>query len=150
MVRDQELVASRKEAKRRKKIKKLLNFDYTLLLIIIFILALGLVMLYSTSAYAASLKRGDSAYYLKRQMFASGLGFVGMFFSTKIDYRRWSHFVWPFYIGSMVLCVMVIFVGTTINGQARWLSIGGLSIQPSEIAKVAVIFVFCNSSSLLI
>lgn len=144
MVRDQELVASRKEAKRRKKIKKLLNFDYTLLLIIIFILALGLVMLYSTSAYAASLKRGDSAYYLKRQMFASGLGFVGMFFSTKIDYRRWSHFVWPFYIGSMVLCVMVIFVGTTINGQARWLSIGGLSIQPSEIAKVAVILLLAN------
>ena len=144
MVRDQELAASRKEAKQRKKIKKLLNFDYTLLLIIIFILALGLVMLYSTSAYAASLKRGDSAYYLKRQMFASGLGFIGMFFSTKIDYRRWAHLVWPFYITSMVLCVMVIFVGTTLNGQARWLSIGGITIQPSEIAKVAVILLLAN------
>ena len=53
MVREQDYAASRKEARRRKKIIKLLNFDYTLLLIVIFILAFGLVMLYSTSAYAA-------------------------------------------------------------------------------------------------
>ena len=59
MVREKEYAASRREARRRKKKKKLLNFDYTLLLIVIFILAFGLVMLYSTSAYAAALKKGD-------------------------------------------------------------------------------------------
>lgn len=144
MVRNPELAASRREAKQRKKIKKLLNFDYTLLLIVIFILAFGLVMLYSTSAYAAALKRGDSSYYLKRQMFAAGLGFVGMFFSTKIDYRRWAHLVWPFYMISIVLCIMVIFVGTTINESSRWLNVGGISVQPSEIAKVAVILLLAN------
>ena len=90
MVREQEYASLRKEARKRKKLKKLLNFDYTLLLIVIFILAFGLVMLYSTSAYAAALKTGNSAYYLKKQLFAACLGFVGMFFSTKIDYRRWS------------------------------------------------------------
>ncbi len=144
MVRDNELAASRKEAKKRKKIKKLLNFDYTLLLIVIFILALGLVMLYSTSAYAASLKRGDSSYYLKRQLFAAGLGFAGMLFTTKVDYRRWSNLVWPFYLMAIVLCTMVIFVGKTINESSRWLYIGGISIQPSEIAKVAVILLLAN------
>ncbi|MBO6128146.1 MAG: cell division protein FtsW [Pseudobutyrivibrio sp.] len=144
MVREQEYLTSRKEAKQRKRIKKLLNFDYTLLLIVIFILAFGLVMLYSTSAYAAALKRGNSIYYLKRQMFAAGLGFVGMFFSTKIDYRRWSNLVWPFYIISIFLCVIVIFVGSTINGQSRWLNIGGIQFQPSEIGKIAVIMLLAS------
>ena len=144
MVREKEYAASRREARRRKRIKKLLNFDYTLLLIVIFILAFGLVMLYSTSAYAAALKKGNSVFYLKRQMFAAGLGFVGMFFSTKIDYRRWSHFVWPIYIISIFLCIIVVFVGTNINGQSRWLSIGGIQFQPSEIGKVAVIMLLAN------
>lgn len=144
MVREEEYIASRKEARRRKRIKKLLNFDYTLLLIVIFILAFGLVMLYSTSAYAAALKQGNSIFYLKRQMFAAGLGFVGMFFSTKIDYRRWSHFVWPFYMVAIFLCVIVVFVGKNINGQSRWLSIGGIQFQPSEIGKVAVILLLAN------
>jgi cell division protein FtsW len=140
MVRDdRELAASRKEARQRKKIKKLLNFDYTLLLIVIFILAFGLVMLYSTSAYAASLKRGNSIFYLRKQAMAAGLGFVGMFFSTKIDYRRWGALVWPIYMFSVFLCVLVIFAGVTINESSRWLNIAGVQFQPSEIAKVAVI-----------
>ena len=144
MVREQDYAASRKEARRRKKIIKLLNFDYTLLLIVIFILAFGLVMLYSTSAYAAALKRGDSTYYLTKQLFAAGLGFVGMFFSTKIDYRRWSTLVWPLYLSSIFLCVFVILLDRNINGQSRWLSVGGISVQPSEIAKVAVILLLAN------
>lgn len=144
MVREQDAALSRKEARRRKKIKKLLNFDYTLLLIIVFILAFGLVMLYSTSAYGAALKRGDSVYYLKRQLFAACLGFVGMFFSTKIDYRRWENLTFPFYIFSFFLCLAVIFMGSDINGQSRWFNIGGLSIQPSELGKVAVIMLLAN------
>ncbi len=77
MARDRELAAARKEARQRRKISKLLNFDYTLLLIVIFILAFGLVMLYSTSAYAAALKKeGDSIYYLRKQAQAAALGFA--------------------------------------------------------------------------
>ena len=144
MVREQDAALSRKEAKRRKRIKKLLNFDYTLLLIIVFILAFGLVMLYSTSAYGAALKRGDSIYYLKRQLFAACLGFIGMFFSTKIDYRRWENLTFPFYIFSGVLCLLVNFVGSNINGQSRWFNVGGISIQPSELGKVAVIMLLAN------
>ncbi len=144
MVRESELAASRKAAKQRKKIKKLLNFDYTLLFIVIFILALGLVMLYSTSAYAAALKRGNSVYYLKKQLIASMLGFVGMFFTTKIDYRRWAAMAWPIYLVANVLCILVIFVGTTLNESSRWLNIGGISVQPSEIAKVAVIILLAS------
>ena len=145
MVREQEYAATRREARRRKKLKKLLNFDYTLLLIVIFILAFGLVMLYSTSAYAAALKTGNSAFYLKKQLFAACLGFVGMFFFTKIDYRRWAHLTFTFYIVSIILCISVIFIGTNINGQSRWLTLGPINIQPSEIGKVAVIMLLANT-----
>ena len=139
MVREQEYADARKEARRRKKLKKLLNFDYTLLLIVIFILAFGLVMLYSTSAYAAALKTGNSATYLKKQLFAACLGFFGMFFSTKIDYRRWATLTIPFYLVSIFLCFIVIFVGKTVNGQARWLMLGPIQMQPSELGKVSII-----------
>ncbi len=144
MAREQDYAAARKEARQRRKIKKLLNFDYTLLLIIIFILAFGLVMLYSTSAYAAALRKGDSSYYLKRQLMAAGLGFVGMFFSTKIDYRRWAHLTFPFLMGALFLCIIVIFAGVTINESSRWLQIGPIQFQPSELGKIAVILFLAN------
>ena len=144
MARDRELAASRKEARKRRKIKKLLNFDYTLLFLVVFILAFGLVMLYSTSAYAASLKNGNSIFYLKKQVVAACMGFVGMSFFTKVDYRRWGALVWPAYLASVFLCVLVIFVGRNINGATRWLMIGGVSIQPSEFAKVTVILLLAH------
>ncbi|SEA58023.1 cell division protein FtsW [Pseudobutyrivibrio sp. ACV-2] len=139
MARDKELAVSRKEARQQRKIKRLLNFDYTLLLIIFFILAFGLVMLYSTSAYAAALKQGDSIFYLRTQLKAAVLGFCGMFITTKVDYRRWSTLVIPAYLFSIFLCIAVLFVGVTINESSRWLRIGPISFQPSELTKVAVI-----------
>ncbi|MBQ7147934.1 MAG: FtsW/RodA/SpoVE family cell cycle protein [Pseudobutyrivibrio sp.] len=139
MARDKELAAARRVARQHKKIKRLLNFDYTLLLIVIFILAFGMVMLYSTSAYAAALKKGDSIFYLKTQMKAAALGFVGMFFSTKIDYRRWENLAIPAYLGSILLCAAVFVFGVTINESSRWLRIGPIQFQPSEIMKIAII-----------
>ncbi len=144
MSRSSEIIAERRAAKKRIKVTKMLNFDYTLLFIVVFILAFGFVMLYSTSAYAASLKKGDSTYYLKKQAFASVLGFLGMAFFAKVDYRRWRPLVDVIYVFSIVLCVLVIFVGTTLNSSARWLSIGGISFQPSELAKVAVILLMSH------
>ncbi len=139
MARDKEMAVSRREARQQRKIKRLLNFDYTLLILVFFILAFGLVMLYSTSAYAAALKKGDSIFYLRTQLKAATLGFCGMFVTTKIDYRRWSLLVWPAYIGAFALCVMVNFVGVRINESSRWLRIGPIQFQPSELAKIAVI-----------
>lgn len=132
-------MARQESEKPQSKPKKLHNFDFTLFSIVIFILAFGLVMLYSTSAYAATLKKGNSIYYLKKQMGAAGLGFAAMFFFTFVDYRVWKKFAWPLYILSVFLCTIVIFVGTTLNSSSRWLNIFGISVQPSEIAKVAII-----------
>lgn len=114
-------------------------FDYSLLFIIIFLVCFGLVMLYSTSSYDGQLKFQDSAYYVKKQLFATSLGFMAMYIISRIDYHFWIRFAGAAYIGALVLCTAVIFIGQEFNGQKRWLKIGPLSFQPSEFAKIAVI-----------
>ncbi|MCF0132176.1 MAG: cell division protein FtsW [Pseudobutyrivibrio sp.] len=122
-----------------RKLNKLKNFDYTLLFIVVFILAFGFVMLYSTSAYGATLKHGSSIFYLKKQLIASVLGFAGMTFLAFHDYKLLKPLIGIIYLVSLVLCIAVIFVGTNLNNSSRWLRIAGVSVQPSELAKVAVI-----------
>lgn len=141
-----EKVRSRSRARKEKPshraaqgVKKVRYIDYTLLFMVIFLLGFGMVMLYSTSAYNATLRMGDSAYYLKRQMMAAALGFAGMFVCVKMDYHIFQKLSGLVYIGSLALCVLVIFLGSGKDDSNRWFRIGGLSIQPSEIAKVAVI-----------
>lgn len=114
-------------------------FDYSLLFIIIFLVCFGLVMLYSTSSYDGQLKFDDSAYYVKKQLFATSLGFMAMYLISRIDYHVWMRFAGVAYIVALLLCTAVIFVGQEYNGQKRWLKLGPLSFQPSEFAKIAVI-----------
>lgn len=119
--------------------KQVRYFDYSLLFIVIFLVCFGLVMLYSTSSYNGQVKFGDAAFYLKKQMFATSLGFAAMFLISRIDYHFWRPFWLLAYVAALGLCMLVIFVGEEHNGSKRWLSIGGMSFQPSELAKIAVI-----------
>lgn len=125
--------------KKRKRAKTIKYIDYTLLLMIICLLGFGLVMLYSTSAYNATLKMNDSAYYLKKQAGAACLGFILMYICIKMDYHIFMKFAGIGYIVAAVLCLAVNFVGTSSHGSSRWLYIGPVSFQPSELAKIAVI-----------
>lgn len=122
-----------------KKLKPLRYYDYSLLFLIIFLLCFGLVMLYSTSSYYGFTRFGDSAYYLKKQLFATSLGIVAMFIVSIIPYQIWMRFATLGYVTAFGLCVAVIFVGREAKGQSRWLQIGPLSFQPSELAKLAMI-----------
>lgn len=133
--------------KKRNYATKSKYIDYTLLLMIICLLAFGLVMLYSTSAYNATLKTGDSAFYLKKQAKAALVGFFLMFLCVKIGYRQFQRFAGVGYVVAAVLCLMVNFVGTSSHGSSRWLNIGGISFQPSELAKVAVILYLATAIS---
>lgn len=99
-----------------KKKKPIKYFDYSLLFLIIFLLCFGLVMLYSTSSYAGSNKFGDASYFVKRQLFATGLGIVGMYIVSKIPYRFWMKVSSMAYLAAIVLCTAVIFIGTEANG----------------------------------
>lgn len=113
--------------------------DYSLLFIVIFLVCFGLVMLYSTSSYNGQVKFGDGAFYLKKQMFATGLGVVAMLLVARIDYHVWKLFWLPAYLVALGLCTVVMFVGEEYNGSKRWLKLGPISFQPSEVAKLAVI-----------
>lgn len=115
-------------------------FDYALLFIVLFLLVFGLVMLYSVSSYEAGLDYGDSAYYLKKQAISTCLGLVGMFIVAKIDYHLWEKFAVIGYLVSVVTILLVKSpIGKSTNGASRWILIGPVSIQPAEIAKLAMI-----------
>ena len=121
------------------KKKPMKYFDYSLLFLIIFLLCFGLVMLYSTSSYTAADKYGDAAFFLKKQLKATGLGIIGMYIVSKIPYGFWMKVSTLAYLASLGLCTAVIFVGREAKGQSRWLQVGPLSFQPSEFAKFAMI-----------
>ncbi|MBQ7065338.1 MAG: cell division protein FtsW [Lachnospiraceae bacterium] len=115
-------------------------FDYTLLFIVLFLLGFGLVMLYSTSSYEAALDYGDSAYYLKKQLLSTALGIGCMIFVASRDYHVWEKFAVLGYIVAVVMILMVLSpLGHEVKGARRWLRVGPLSLQPAEIAKLAMI-----------
>jgi len=126
----------RQNRTRQKKIK---YCDYSLFFLVIFLLGFGLVMLYSVSAYNSQDKFGNPLYYLKRQGLAMILGVIAMIIISKIDYHVWIHFGNLAYLIAIVLCTVVIFINDKKHGSARWLPLGPLSFQPSELAKLAMI-----------
>lgn len=123
-----------------KKVKATSYFDYSLLFIIIFLIGFGFVMLYSTSSYNAQIKFGSSTYYLRKQLFATTLGFFAMFVVTFADYH-WLRKIAPLaYICSLVLILLVKTpLGMSLNGARRWIGIGPFSFQPAEAAKLGLI-----------
>ena len=133
---------SRKKAVVRKpKIKKKTDYyDYSLLAVIILLTCFGLVMLYSTSSYMAELNYGDDMYYFKKQAAISLACIIAALAISKIDYHILTRFTGVIYGVAAVLMLLVKTpLGRSANGARRWLNLGPLSFQPSELAKIAVI-----------
>lgn len=114
--------------------------DDTLILVVLMLITIGLILLYSTSAYNGQVKFQDAQYYLKKQLFATVIGVVAMVVVSRMDYRKLKPYAVLGYGVSLLLSVAVLFIGDEYNGSKRWLSFGPLSFQPSEFSKVAVIF----------
>lgn len=116
--------------------------DYSLLFVVIFLLCFGLIMLYSTSSYGAQLRGFESTFYLKKQMFATTLGIVAMLIASKFNYyylkKIWI-LIYVFALGSLLAIFTPL--GVEYNGAKRWLEFSFISIQPAEIAKIALIIV---------
>ena len=115
--------------------------DYLLLASTIALLVLGTLMVYSASFVVAHNEFNDDAYFLTRQLMWVGIGLVGMLIATRIDYRRWRSFSLPimFICVGLLVLVLVPGVGSSSYGAVRWLKLGPVQIQPSEIAKLAII-----------
>lgn len=133
---------SRKREKKKIDWSKLLvrdeqYFDYELLLSVVFLMCFGLVMLYSASAY------DNGMYLFIKQALIGAVSFVGMLAVSKIDYHVFGAYSFVIYVISMILMALVRFtpLGIEAKGAKRWLGIPGtdFQIQPSEIAKIAVI-----------
>lgn len=114
-------------------------FDYSLLFIVLFLVVFGLVMLYSTSSYTAELKTGDSTFYLRRQGCFALLGIVGMLIISKINYSILKIYSKIMLIIIGLLLFATLFIGSSSHGAVRWIQIGPIQFQPSEVAKIVII-----------
>ena len=122
------------------------SVDIPFLIILLGLLVLGLLMLYSAScaqsmfdtAYASSTR------YLQRQGFCALLGLGTMATFSRLPARLWYRAAWPLYGISILLLLSVLLFGQSVNGAKRWVSIGGIQFQPSEIAKFTLILLFAR------
>ena len=130
----------KKAVKKPKTKKKTDYYDYSLLAVIILLTCFGLVILYSTSSYMAELNYGDDMYYFKKQAAISFGCIIIALGISQIDYHILTKFTGALYGMAAILMMLVKTpLGRTANGARRWLNLGPLSFQPSEIAKIAVI-----------
>ncbi len=142
---------TREEMESGKKRKKKKYYDYSLLFLILFLSCFGLVMIYSTSSYNAAKYYGDAMKYLKRQALFLVMGIPIMLFVSKINYhfyiKKFPLFrVKPInilYFLCLVLQAVVLFSGSEAGGSQRWIEIGDIRFQPSEVTKICVVL-FCS------
>jgi Bacterial cell division membrane protein len=126
-------------AKRKPKFSKGTYFDYPALFLTLFLALFGLMMIYSTSSYMANVDYGDAAYYLKRQFIFMVIGLFFMYLLSRYRYQRFKKFA-LFIVGAQILLlILVLIIGTTTNGSTRWIYIGPIGFQPSELAKLTLI-----------
>jgi len=113
---------------------------YFLVLAVIALIVLGIVMLFSTGAFAHD-SHGDPSYFLKRQSLWLGVGILACVAGAIVDYQFWQR-TWPLWFGAAAILLVLCFVphvGLKINGARRWVDFRVLTFQPSDFAKLAAI-----------
>ena len=122
------------------------HVDIPFLLLVMLLLTVGLIMLYSASSAQSEY---DTSYtistkYLQKQAVCAGLGILCMVAFSRIPAQFWFKFAWPLYGISILLLLLVLFAGESVNGARRWINIAGIQFQPSEIAKFTMIVLFAK------
>ncbi|HEU5322333.1 MAG TPA: putative lipid II flippase FtsW, partial [Methylomirabilota bacterium] len=114
--------------------------DMWLFGVAIALLSAGVVMVYSASAIVAADRFQDPYFFLKKQVFWALLGAGGLWAALRVDYRRLEKLVVPglVVVGVLLVLVLVSPVGQAINGTRRWIRVGPVSLQPAELAKLAL------------
>jgi cell division protein FtsW len=114
---------------------------YFLFIAVLGVLVIGIVMLFSTSAFARD-AHGDVYFFIKRQALWLGIGLTISIAAALVDYHFWYHTWWLWFLlalAALALC-FVPHLGLRINGSRRWVGVGPITFQPSEIAKIAAVF----------
>ena len=116
--------------------------DYTLLIITVIIVVFGLVMLSSASMVKSQENFGTPYYYLKHQLLYGLLpGLFATWLTYKINYKKWKKFSFLFFVAAIIVLILVFLpgIGMKAGGAARWLHLGPISFQPSEMVKLGLI-----------
>ena len=115
------------------------HLEYHLLVLVTLgLVAFGLVMVYSASSARALLSADAPSYYLKRQAIYAVMGLVALVILSRFDFHRLRHATQPLLAVTFVLLVAVLAIGTAVNGARRWIPIGFMNFQPSELAKLVL------------
>ncbi len=125
---------------------KRLPYDRLLCSVSLLLVGIGVVMVYSSSAIKAQEKYGDPLLFLKKQLLWAVLGLAVMVWAMHHDYRAFQRYAPALFLASLLLLLLVLIpsVGVKVNGARRWLRIFGISFQPSELAKPALILVLAS------
>ena len=132
----------------RRRLRSQPCLDLPFLCILLLLLSLGLLMLFSAGYAVALYRLGDAYTYIRPQLLFAALGLAAMYAASLVDYHIWHKLAWPIMGLSLLLLVIVLFM-PEYNGCKRWIVLPGLgTLQPSEIAKFAVVLVFSHIISL--
>lgn len=123
---------------------KMGEFDYGIFYSVILLLAIGVIMIYSASSYYAMFKDGDSMVYLKKQLIWAITGLTSMWVMSKINYKKLRK-ITPHLLITTVPLLIAVFFFPAVNGAKRWIQLGPLSFQPSELTKYAVVMFLAMS-----
>lgn len=125
------------------------DFDLPFFLLVLFLLVPGLITVLSSSFARAyydpgNVTGGNAAYYFIRQLLFALFGLAAMLIASRIPMAIYRKYALAFMIFSVVLLALVPVIGVRANGSRRWLGVGGLTVQPSELSKLAVILLFSD------
>ena len=132
--------------KKKKSANTVGKLDITFLSFVLILLTVGLVMLYSSS-YAYSYSHyGNSYKFISRQAMFAVVGVAVMLVVSRIDYHFWRKFAWILYAVSTAMLALLLVLPPMVEGKdvKRWIVVGPINFQPSEIAKFAVILLFSS------
>ena len=126
-----------------------LRYDPVLLGAVLLLTMLGVVMVYSASAVYAGARLGDGLWFFKRQLAGAGLGLFALVLALRFGYRRLEKLATPLLLLALVLLVLVHVpgLGRAAGGARRWLAVGPLQFQPSELVKLALVLWLARSLS---
>ncbi len=122
------------------------KLDLGFLSLVCILLVTGVTMLFSSSYAYALTYFGNSYHFFLRQLMFATVGFVIMVLLSKVDYHFYRKFAWPLYIVSVILLAILLILPPMVSGTdaKRWIVIGPINFQPSEIAKFAIILLFSH------
>ena len=134
--------------KKKKKFSNFVNnqFDFILCITVLLLLAAGIIMVLSASAPSALSVTGNSYTYVSKQLIFAIVGLFVMFFLSKVDYRFYKKYYWYIYFASWIILLLVLVpgLGVSVKGATRWIGVGSLQFQPSELTKIGMIIFFAG------